>query len=360
MEAIILKCPDFGRYHFGTVAPDSDTALSQTSPCVYSDTLFSALIVLCNKAFPNEVENLVEYFKDGGVLISSGSYCLDILENNQFFDRIFFLPKPSHFDLLKEDADDRKTIKRIQYISKKIWEQGIKPSDRQENGCYIIDRKFLIHPEELKRDFGSAIEKIYSIIAEPKIADHARQKTNNIFFQTDLFLNTTTISSTDLEAIGYDGIGTITLRPHFYFLLKFEIENERLRNLIYLLLDLMVDDGIGGSISTGCGKIKEVEKVDWVLSPETKSNLQAVSASLISIQSESDLQGTIARNIIVRGGRKTANHGDLARIKMADTGALIQKGVKGQIENLHTTQPYLRYGMAFPLDIHSNYEYNDN
>ena len=358
MEAIVLKCPNFGRYHFGTIALDSDTALSQTSPCIYSDTLFSALINLCAKVFPDEVEDLVTYFKEGGILISSASYCLDVLEADKFLYRIFFLPKPCQLDLLQteDSAEDRKKVKRIQYISKAVWEQGLLPTEWSDNGCYTIDRKFLIHPSELSPYFGRLVDKIYSISTDPKIADHARKKLDNIFFQTDLYLTTTHLSQATLKEWDedYEG-GTITIQPHFYFLLDFVEVPERMKNLLYFLLDLLPDDGIGGAISTGCGKIEAIEKMPWDLNPASASTDLAVSASLISIGTQEELAGVKAQNIIVRGGRTTAENGVLSRIKMAETGALIDKNVKGQVKNLHSEKPYLRYGMAFPLAVHTNY-----
>lgn len=358
MEAIILKCPDFGRYHFGTTAPDSDTALSQTSPCIYSDTLFSALINLCAKVFPEEVEELVACFKSGAILLSSASYCLDIWEVAEFSRRIFFLPKPCQLDLLpmNKDTADRKSVKRIQYISKEVWEQGILPEKWSFEGCYAIDRKFLVHPSELSAYYGALIEEVYSIKTDPKIADHARKKLDNIFFQTDLYLNTTHISEQVLQTMDKEyEEGAITFRPHFYFLLDFVDAKERMKNVVYFLLDLLPDEGIGGAISTGCGKIEAIERVGWKLNVNDASTTFAMSVALVSIGNEVDLKGVRAKNMIVRGGRVTAEHGTLSRIKMADTGALIEKHVKGQVASLHKDKPYLRYGMAFPLAVHTNY-----
>lgn len=372
MEAIILKCPDFGRFHFGTVAPDSDTALSQTSECFQSDTLFSALISTCAKILPPipdeekkpddiDVNDLVEFFKNGGVLISSGSYCLDIFENGNNINRIFFLPKPCHLDLLDidDESHDRKQVKKVKYISKSIWENGFLSSEWKESGCYLIDRKFAIDSSEVHIDLGDQIEKIFKIISEPKIADHARKKENNIFFQTDVFLQTTHLSRKELEDAGYEGVESMTFQPHFYFLIDFKVENDRMKNLISLLLDVLKDDGIGGGISIGCGRIKEIERAEWSLSPVSVADNQAVSASLISV-SESENSSVLFKDLVVRGGRNTAAHGQLKRIKMAMPGALIKKETEGRIEeNLHDSIPFLRYGMAFPLSIHSNYEYND-
>ncbi len=348
MEAIILKCSADARFHFGTTAPDNDTALSQTSECFHSDTLFSALVVLCNKVFPDMVNPLIEYFKSGGVTISSGSYCMDLFENGDFVRRCFFFPKPVHFNLLVEDMVERKTVSRVQYISKTIWEKGIAPKDWDRYKCYKIQGKFLLHPEDLSPRIGRKIDGLMEVKSQPKIADHARKKDNNIFFQTDLFLRSANVNQWSVQ-------------PHFFFLLDFQTHNEKLKNLIYLLIDILPDDGIGGSISTGCGQIMGVEKAEMNFSFQEKSAHQSVSMSLLGFEKGQMIEynNLLTGKVIVRGGRNTARDGRLQRIKMIAEGALVKGEVKGSIISIHPEKPYLRNGKNFALPIHKNYEYNE-
>jgi CRISPR-associated protein Csm4 len=199
MQAIILKCPPNGRFHFGITAPDVDSALSSSSICFHSDTLFSALVILCNRMFPDRVNELIQFFNNQEIQISSGSYCLEILQENEPPQRVFFLPKPSQFDAASLELADRKAVKGIEYISKTIWEKGIPPDEwLSTNECSLIDRKFLVHEDELSGEVCDLIEGFYKIKTEPKIADHARKKTNNIFFQTDLFLKTNYLREEDI------------------------------------------------------------------------------------------------------------------------------------------------------------------
>lgn len=363
MKAIILKCPHNSRFHFGISAPDVDSALSNSSVCFHSDTLFSALVVLCNRMFPERVDELIQFFDNQSAQISSGSYCLDIQQENEPNQQIFFLPKPSHFDAASLELADRKAVKGIEYISKTIWEKGIPPDEwLTTNECCLIDRKFLVHEDELSSDVCDLIEGFFKLKTEPKIADHARKKTNNIFFQTDLFLKTTYLEEEN-----------IIIQPNFYFLLKFattdlttleeplRTETEGTQNLINFLIKSIEEEGLGGSISTGCGRIEQIVVTDWSLNFQdfAASEKQWVSASLVGLKKGTEKEtfpSILAGNMMVRGGRFIAAKERLKRIKMLKAGALIKTKKIGGIANLHDTKPYLRYGIAFPIEIPSNYE----
>lgn len=371
MQAYILKCPEQGRFHFGKTAPDSDIALSVTSDCFHSDTLFSALVVLCAKYFPKKVNDFVAYFEEQEILISSGNYCLDLSVDGDLGKRIFFLPKPIHFNLHQIENKDRKFVKQIQYISKTIWEKGLMPKDWEEEKCFTIDQRFLLHPEDMDKGIADNVDSFFEIISEPKIADHARKKINNIFFQTDVMLKTTRLNRKILEQIGFDDFDQLSIQPHFYFLVQFIKSNEHMEQLFKLLLEILVDEGIGGGISVGCGKVDKVhlhENWQFEMEKEEISTTQFISGSLLSVADSAELKSVLAGDIIVRGGRQTARHGELQRVKMLMEGALINGDVKGKIPDLirdenknpmsKENQRYLRYGIAFPISIHLNYQMN--
>jgi len=353
MKAIILKCPHNARFHFGIAAPDNDSALSQTSECFHSDTLFSALVILCSQTFPERIEGLITAFKTGAVQISSGSFCIDFSENGQFNKRIFFLPKPNHFDAFEIDLKERKMVKGIQYISKTIWEKGLAPTKWKEAGCYAIQRKFLVHPEDIESSIGQVLDGFYKIKTEPKIADHARKRENNIFFKTDVFLQTSDLDQSDFGK-SIPQLQRVSFQPHYYFLLKFATDNTRLQALVNFLIDNLQEEGLGGAISTGCGKIESLEKIDWQFNIPEPSTTHWVSASLVALSEEqppSSLEDVVASNIIVRGGRKIGKDDTLKRIKLLKAGALIKRQDVGEVATLRKSPPYLRYGKAFALPI---------
>lgn len=353
MQAIILKCPPNARFHFGKTGLDENASLFQTSEILHSDTLFSALINTCNKVAKDEINPLIAAFKkdENGLKISSGYYCLEVIEAGKTPRFIYFLPKPNYFNLVNKDTTQRKAVKKVAFISKTVWEKGLLPHEWIESkGCYTIDEKFIIHTEDLSPSFIRPVKKIYRTTTNPKIADHARQKRNNIFFQTDL----------KLSRINSKGL---TIQPHFYFLLanRLPAEQQRLAKLFFFLLEILMDEGIGGAISTGCGQLLGYESKPLNLDiPEAHlSTDYFTNMSLLAPDVSNDLSHIYNGGIITRGGRKTAAAGRLSRIKMFKEGAIIGKEVTGKIPNLHNTQPFLRYGKTFPIPMHQKYVLND-
>ena len=366
MQAIILKCPKFGRFHFGLMGLDENSSLYQTSDIIHSDTLFSALVSICAKTSPDDVEDLIASFKSpkDGMKISSAFYCLQLLQNEKELKKIFFLPKPTYLDLVNEDVLERKKVKNVRFISKTVWEKGLLPQEwTLRNGCYIIRGGFVLHTEDLAYDLALRIETISEIKTAPKIADHARQKRDNIFFQTDLLLGYTGLDQEELIELGYPEAYRLEIQPHFYFLLESNLfgERQRLEKLLILLLEVLVDEGIGGAISTGCGQLVgyEILPFSFDLEEDEGETVYCTSLSLIAPQDESDLRGVRRGKVQVRGGRNTASDGRLKRIKMFTEGTVIEKQVTGSIASLHPSKPYLRYGRSFPISMHSKYVLHD-
>lgn len=365
MEAILLNLPENGRFHFGIVAPEPNIALAHCSEIPHSDTLFSALVRLCAKMYPESTNDFVDAFETGKIQISSGNYVVEFTTDNET-ERVFFLPKPTHFDLYQSrKGRDRKRFRRIRYISKTIWEKGLTPGEWDRHKCFIIGGKFLLHPKDLNPRFRYEVDDFSDLITEPKIADHARKRENNIFFQTDLCMLTTKLYRRELENVGFPDTKYFSARPHFYFLVKTDPE-EKMSRLFNFLIKSLPFEGIGGGISTGTGKIESVEKVDWgfnwsLTSDDTISDSEFVSASLIA-GSKKELKKIPARKILIRGGRRTVFQGDLMQVKMLAEGALIKEESVGRIaqlnpkKDLKKEERYLRYGKAFALPISKKFE----
>ncbi|MEM6966151.1 MAG: hypothetical protein AAF573_15405, partial [Bacteroidota bacterium] len=115
MKSVVLKCPKFGRFHFGKTGLDENSSLSRSSEYIHSDTLFSAMITMCSKIAPDEIKNLIKAFKSGGIKISSAFPCLELTTERSEGEKIIrsqkiinFLPKPSYLELLNDDAKERK------------------------------------------------------------------------------------------------------------------------------------------------------------------------------------------------------------------------------------------------------------
>lgn len=350
MEAIVLNCPKQGRFHFGLTGLDENASLYQTSAIIHSDTLFSALISLCAKAFPEQVKPLIDAFNQH-IRISSAYYCLDIHGDEELIKRIFFLPKPDCLDLKNDDVSIRKPIKKVQFLSKSVWEQGLLPKDWKGEHCHIINGKFVVHQNDMPLKLAKQIEKVFEERTAPKIADHARQRNNNIYFQTDLHLHQSRIKG---ELPEEDGYREFIVTPSFYLLVKDTLSesDKKLSNLLNLLFELLADEGIGGGISTGCGKLISIEKEAFNIDMEVGK--EAVSMSLISPKL-TDFATVTYANILTRGGRNISAKETLNRLKMLKEGASITAATEGDIVAIHNSGMFLRYGKAFPLPIHPNY-----
>jgi len=359
MQSVLLKCPPYARFHFGKTGLDENSSLYQTSDMMHSDTLFSALMITCNKAFGKErTDELCTEIKDGKIAFSSVFYFLENAEN-----RVFFLPKPDHFELLNANTKKRKDIRKVAFISKGVWEGGIRLEEWTDSEkCIILQGKFVLLVEELKELLGNIPDlfdtkqlKIFSIESAPKIADHARRRENNIFFQTDLHFAHNVINGQEIS-------------PHFYFLVQFN--NAKCETLFKSVCDILTDEGIGGGISTGSGKLAgEGKAIFQNFSMNIEKSLEGVKTtlSLISPSSETELSNLSYYKILTRGGRPiTWKKGRLERIKMLKEGALVKGDILGDIPKLDVFDkdgikltvdiPYYRNGKAFCLSIHENYK----
>ncbi len=371
MKAIQLECPKYGRFHFGKTGLEENASLHRSEEIIHSDTLFSAIISTCSKVFPDQLEALLEAFKDkeGSIKLSSAFPCWNVnsihkKEKKEDRHTIFFLPKPVHLELYdeNEEADiDRKKIQRIAYISKTIWDKGIAPKywcDKED--CILIDKKYLVHRDDLYKEIALEIEDITTIQTVPKIADHIRQPSDNIFFQTDLYFNSFEWNSNDFNMLNLRFLSNYSIQPHFYFLLDINLNdtNRHLEKVLDVLLDIIIDEGIGGSISTGAGRLiskTEIENFKWQIKEQDIAKNHAVTMSLYCPSDHEELQKVQFGKIITRGGRLIGKEDQLKRVKMFQEGALIKHLVKGSIPSIHDSKPYLRYGRAFMIPVHQNY-----
>jgi CRISPR-associated protein Csm4 len=369
MQVAFLRCPPNSRFHFGTPGLDENASLHQTSEWIHSDTLFSSILNTCAKVFSREeTSSLFEAFQNGDINLSSAFYVFEIKnspieEGPEVIRKLFFLPKPDYLNLFISDHDQRKELGKVKFISQGIWEKGITPENWiDSSGCIIIDKKFVLLKEELDADYdtlkvrlgNSKPEndiKIYEVETVPKIADHSRRWEDNIFFQTDLLLEKSILRNKD-------GAPLKEIQPHFYFFLDFDENTPVGKILNLILLDILPDEGIGGAISTGCGKIEDVQFLPFQFSIENQSEEKTISASLTHPGAPEELAQFTHYKLLTRGGRATASFGHLKRVKMIKEGALINGLIEGGIPKLHGSEPFYRYGRVYPLPLHQNFDRN--
>jgi CRISPR-associated protein Csm4 len=338
MEAVILECPKRARFHFGKIALDNNTSLEDTDISPRSDTLFSAMMVTAAQLFEKEqeVNAFADLFEKGVIRHSSAFFCLEI---DRKADRwIFFLPKPPSCDLWP--ADDYKKARKIQYLSKEVWESGLKP-DQWLTDCVIIDRKFVVTKAEAEL-LGPTFQQkdkaaIYETNTLPKVAVHVLDQENGFFHQTSVQLCTHPTGSPSV---------------HYYFLMDTSLQGKD-RHRLDMVLQVMADNGIGGERFVGCGRLRSIITgipFDWKIeNPE-----QFVSLSLIN-PGEDELTNCHYYKTILRGGRPTRNDGILERVRMLQEGAVIDNKVSGQLVDISTgTGKYLRCGKSLIAPLHKN------
>ncbi len=361
MKPIILKCRPNSLFHFGKIAIGENTGLDDTSTYIHSDTLFSAIINLADKIFDSTIaDSLVANFESGLVNISSGFYCL---ENKGKY--IYFLPKPTNYNTLSTPKN-HKAIKKVQFISKKIWEENILPDKWNSNDCIILQDKFVLHISELEKLVIPSLDKspkgiakakasirFYSINTFPKVKVHKRVSTESLYYQTNLQIADNIIKSSSPNA-------SERIQVHFYCLLNTTTEFEEGDNYQRLLtiLEVLADEGIGGERNVGCGHLTAVEVLDTPF--EIMVNSVQQQYATLSLSSPNPTNNDLAKfthyDIITRGGRRTREGGTLPlmRIKMIAEGAVCNDIVEGHIPSIATkgkTKPYLRNGKAFCVPV---------
>ncbi len=352
MNAIILQCRPNSLFHFGKIALDENTSLDDTSTYLHSDTLFSAIINTASKiSNKSAVDELVDAFKEDKIKISSGFYCLEIAQKY-----IYFLPKPYSYNTLA-NAENQKAIRKIKFISKRVWEEGILPKD-WDIQCITIQNKFLLHKEELGLNISKAeMQKlnIYRINSLPKVKVHKRITTDALYYQTSLQLANNIIEQKNGQKV--------PVNVHFYFLADADA-NASYFTLFFDALRLLADGGIGGERMVGCGHFLGVDMDTLELKTETETETEtepkptpaSYYATLsLSNPKTTELPNYLCYDIVTRGGRPTIKDGVLKRVKMIAEGAITKEKVSGQIPSISVTQnPFLRNGKSFCIPIHSN------
>ncbi len=263
MQAVILKCPPHAQFHFGRIAPDQNTSLDDTSTFIHSDTLFSSIVNTAARILePNELSMLLGWFESENaakVRISSGFYCLETGEQY-----IYFLPKPVTW-VAKNTTKSKelKKIKKVAFVSKKIWEEGIKP-DQWEATCHFIQDKFVIHSSELEN--VNIPPRIYHKDSLPKVNVHKPNRDNSIYYQTNIQLQS-----------------TASIGVHFYFLLEHDLDEEAYR-LLETVLNWIPEEGIGGERTVGCGQLAAIDYKDFQLNINGTSRYCGISLVAFKVQ----------------------------------------------------------------------------
>jgi len=350
IQAVLLKLRPGSQFHFGRVSPDVNMALQDTDDHPHADTLFSAIVNVFADIFPESVPDLVIAFKLEQIRISSAFYCL---ANGG--RRRFFLPAPAHWSTLLPDKSSR--YAGVQFISQKAWEAGVTPhylQDATDAAQYVLlQKRFLMHRSELTGSEISAAKSLQFFRKDtvPKIKIHSEEQDERLFFRTMLQIADNS-RLFDRKKVPL----TPDLRVHFYFLQETEavFEQSDLYEQYQCALQVLADTGLGGERYTGCGHLEGIEMVPFAWNGPTEARVvqTKINLGIFSPLNDQALRSCTAYRTAVRGGRATAEDGQIQFVRMIAEGALATDTPAGTSHDLRTTnrQPYLRYGQGFWVD----------
>lgn len=340
MRAAILQCRPGYQFHFGNYAVDSNTALSTSSEIIHSDTLFSALVLTYRDMFPEDTDDFVHAFEIGKIRISSANFCLQ--QGDQW---VWFLPKPLSFDLAK--VTDAKHLKRIKYISKRLWEIIEHPSELiEDEDIVIVQQRFALHRSELHLAFETGWDdlKVYYSQVLPKVQVRKPKQEDNLY-------QLNTIEIPDNLAIAPN------LLVHYYFLYEITEANETLKSRFDLTLDLLGMSGIGAERST-MGQLNGAVQKDWHLQLPTEESFSC-TASLVS-PGVDEIRGLRYYRSMFRGGRRLGvGQLELKSLRMLEEGSILKRSVTGEVHDITPDQAdhmvFKRNGKAFHLPIRKSW-----
>ncbi|MDR1975200.1 MAG: type III-A CRISPR-associated RAMP protein Csm4 [Bacteroidales bacterium] len=333
MQAYILRSNSGTRFRFGEAlgayTEEQSNSQKTTSEFLHSDTLWSALVNAWAFCHPDTVEEFISECKNGKFTLSSAFYCVDYKGKS-----VFFLPKPASLNLFK--FEEPKKLKKIKFISKGIWENGLLP-DKWFNAdeCTFLQNDSIV---ALKSEIDTSI-KIFTTETNPKVrARDINDREDRFFYQTDLFL-----------------LNGDNFNVSWYFLIENNL-SDNLQNDFKNAVQTLVNFGIGGERTSGCGSLTECVLTDFAIRTKTSnfySNLSLIAPD------EKELTGNSFYQIIKRGGRFLEKGKCLPMIQMLLEGAVFDTKIKGRIVTLNENPPILRFGLNLSIPLHENFIDNE-
>jgi CRISPR-associated protein Csm4 len=333
MQTYILKSNLGTRFRFGEAlgayTEETHNAQKTTSDYLHSDTLWSALVNAWAFCSSETVESFISECKNGNFKLSSAFYCVEYNDN-----KVFFLPKPVSLNLFS--FDEPKKLKKIKFISKGVWESALLPTEWfNTDKCTLLQNESIV---ALKSEIDTSIE-IYTKETNPKVrARDITDKEDSFYYETDLFL-----LHGDNFSVSWYFITENNLPPN-------------LQENFKMAMQTLVNLGIGGERTSGCGSLTECKENDFAI--DIAHSTYRSSLSLIA-PNENELTETSLYQTIKRGGRFLEKGKCLPMIQMLLEGAVFDTEIKGHIVTLNETPPILRLGLNLSVPLHNNFINNE-
>lgn len=257
---------------------------------IHSDTLFSAICNNFRKLYGNqELEDflkiLVQSDEQGKSLLelSSCFHYLDVYKQEKYFKTIYFLPKPLIKFPFKKESQERveensKLFKKIKFISFEIARKIQNKEELSFSRFQILSDYYLVDEVDLEvlglSQFLSLLQKedpklekiervirkrisIFEIMEEQKVGITRIARESEPFVWPKMKFN-----QSKYYIKNGDTITNFQIIPGFYFLLDYSDFNDDLIQKINASIKLIMDEGLGGKRSLGCGLFDDIEIIE--------------------------------------------------------------------------------------------------
>ncbi len=350
MIAVKLTSPDSGRFRIGS------GDLQSTDAIFHSDTIFNGLISSYNLLYgENETNELLRFFMDKKIKLSSGFYFLEMMRNGKSERCLYFLPRPFMFRKLvskendKSDELDRKKLKKLAFLEKSVLQSLLSGVEIQhQQPIFNIDLseqitfggEFAIESEEFSREMIDflANKKFRNNADAPKVAvQRLSGETADVYYQADVQLKAIQFYSwQENGSVYYAEMAPEViksqwdiwlLKPGVYFLLEYELSGLMEKKLLSAIR-LLGDEGVGGERSTGAGFFEKVEFTDfeWSLSGPFSINLSLVCPD------KNESNAIVSYFPLIRGGGYISHSGfRKKRIRLVKEGSVWSGNVAGRL-----------------------------
>lgn len=339
MKKIIhLPCRSGARFHLGKVARDRSIDLVDTSIWIHSDTLFAAIISQVARFAPDKIESVINSFKNEESIISSAYYYI----TPQNRETIYFLPAP--IGVSNKCKDNYKVIRKIKFISRDIYNNGIKPQEWTSDKYPSIGSSFIISKVELDKIIPSDKLTIFRKVTNPKVQVRSDKDDGRLYNQTDIQLES------DPDICRNNTIG-------FYFI--FECKNTTVSEIITTAVELLADTGIGGKRSCGSGQFDtpytKDYKNDFI---KDNGSDRWMSLSLFHPKDNSEFNSAEYYRVIKRGGMPLGKDINLKLTNMIEEGAIFKSSEsKGKLIDISLDEDNsrLRNGSSIFIPVPKNF-----
>ena len=354
MIAVRLLCRDEASFK------PSRSELDHLSIHFHSDTLWSALVNIFSRAYPQpDTDAFIQATRAGQIALSSVFPCLERPDGNI----VYLFPKP--IGLGAAQPDQVKTWKSIRWVSQGVIRHGKPDLD------LCLGKDTLLSTEEIP----AGMEAPYLALRKPrfirfrdlpKVQRHNQDREGNLYYQSQL-------------QVRHDRVGREIWKPHFYFLVELGTDlSEGLRAKVMAAIRLLPDTGLGGERSTGLGLFEGVVESTWenfaedalnVVNAESDGSAMEpvdqvrMTLSAVSLRDQAEYNALLAYDSLVRGGgaiRRSEDPGwHRRRIRMVSEGSLFLGELKGCVKDISPDKrpvpfPIYRYGGCLSLPLHSD------